>query len=331
MQGDGSEANPYLPTTLSEFLSVCNGSPYTYIKLTQDIDAYDDTAYIGELTSRVTIYCQKLYADTPVAIKNVTVRASNMISFRASNITSTCTNVHFLNWVHKKIDNSQTIDWYNSSSASRWNISNCKFSIKIDTGPYYPLIFNGDTSGANYYIYFKYCSFYFEYPENMNRLTFDNAKLTLNSAGLSFTYCNIIIKNLNVETINNSFSDRPLLYLWKLEKTSVIFDTIKIYSNASPMNCAPISYIQNYTDSSVSYSYIAFVDPIITWTSGPNSFPPYIFMTYSNSAYPYHNCLFATSSTRVKTSESTITSGVTRITLEQLKDKEYLEGIGWLP
>lgn len=319
MRGDGSEANPYLPTTLSEFLSVCNRSA-AYIKLTQDIDAYDDPTYVGELTTVVRLNCQKLYADTPVAIKNVTVRASNMIWFSASNSQLTCTNIHFLNWIHKKVDNSQTIRWTNGNATGYWTISNCKFSIKIDNGSYYPLIFRKDS--GSYYIYFKYCSFYFEYPEDMIRVDPTHCVLFYDGYGLSLKYCNMIIKNLSL--IGSNSSGYYLLYLWQLEKTSIIFDTLKMYNPNSKIYA--ISATQNLTDSRISYSYIAFVNPIITSDSTlVNS----VFSIGEDSLYLYENCIYAKSDNRITYSGKP--AGVMGLTLEQLKDKEYLEGIGWLP
>jgi hypothetical protein len=136
----------------------------------------------------------------------------------------------------------------------------------------------------------------------------------------------MIIKNLRLTGSNstNSF----VLYLWKLDKTSIIFDSLEMYSPGSSYNGYTIAKTDNLSNTNVSYSYITFVNPIITWPSGPSAYYPYIYIN-GYSAFPFQNCLFATSDTRIN--KGGIDPVITCLTLEQLKDKEYLEGIGWLP
>lgn len=53
MTGTGTQADPYIPTTLTEFIEAV-GSSGAYVALTQDINAADDPEYGGELTATIT-------------------------------------------------------------------------------------------------------------------------------------------------------------------------------------------------------------------------------------------------------------------------------------
>lgn len=53
MTGTGTKADPYIPTTLTEFIAAV-GTAGAYVQLTQDINAADDPAYTGELATPIT-------------------------------------------------------------------------------------------------------------------------------------------------------------------------------------------------------------------------------------------------------------------------------------
>lgn len=53
MTGTGTQADPYIPTTLTEFITAV-GTSGAYVALTQDINAADDPGYTGELTTPIT-------------------------------------------------------------------------------------------------------------------------------------------------------------------------------------------------------------------------------------------------------------------------------------
>ena len=53
MTGTGTQADPYIPTTLNEFITAV-GTAGAYVTLTQDINAANDPEYTGELTTPIT-------------------------------------------------------------------------------------------------------------------------------------------------------------------------------------------------------------------------------------------------------------------------------------
>lgn len=96
MTGTGTQADPYIPTTLTEFIEAV-GTSGAYVALDRDIDAAEDPAYTGEITSPIA------YKVTDVdgrqhAIIGVTVRAE---SFATHTAPCTVHDISFRQVAHK--------------------------------------------------------------------------------------------------------------------------------------------------------------------------------------------------------------------------------------
>ncbi|MBR1528752.1 MAG: hypothetical protein IJ642_05575, partial [Oscillospiraceae bacterium] len=73
--GTGTEQDPYLVSTLTDFLT-CAAIAGAYVKVISDINSADDPNYEGELTNPISIMCRKLYADQDKIISGITVTAA---------------------------------------------------------------------------------------------------------------------------------------------------------------------------------------------------------------------------------------------------------------
>lgn len=128
MTGTGTQADPYIPTTLSEFISAV-GTAGAYVALTQDINAADDPAYTGELTTPIYINAARVDGDHH-EVRGVTVRATNLIQFRYAG--ADIYGLNFRDWAHKRTsDDNCTID---GKEFITHRFHDCLFSIKIDCG-----------------------------------------------------------------------------------------------------------------------------------------------------------------------------------------------------
>lgn len=135
MTGTGTQADPYIPTTLTEFITAV-GTAGAYVALTQDINAADDPAYSGEITSPIA-YRAADVDGRQHAIIGVTVLAESFathaqhctvhdISFRKIAHKGTTTNKYSLqgdDYVHYRfVEFSMIRDCYASSQCFAYKI-----------------------------------------------------------------------------------------------------------------------------------------------------------------------------------------------------------------
>lgn len=123
MTGTGTQNDPYIPVTLTEFISAV-GANGAYVALDRDINAANDPEYTGELTSIVEIYATSVEGNQH-EVRGVTVRESTMLFIKKTG--AIVKNMHFRDWGHKRTANGATIAGVESSTAEAFE--GCTFSI----------------------------------------------------------------------------------------------------------------------------------------------------------------------------------------------------------
>lgn len=281
MTGTGVQSDPYIPTTLTEFITAVrtNGA---YVALTQDINAADDPAYTGELTE--TVYVRALQVEGEgFSVIGVTVRAEAMIAFPVQ--SSHIKNTAFRQWAHKKTSNSPSMVGYNSASYDT-AFENCLFSITIDA----PQSF-----GSKFLNHIK-----------MTHCAVDVVYTSTDGApGYAIDYCTIANTTLFIRG----------MWLGNASSNSVFHDTSFPRSAAIFSGCIVYDALYIADNMGWEYSYIALLDTPEGMTSITSS-------------------RLAASGAVIALDDSTIPlslPGVTRGTIDQLKDKDWLTSVGFLP
>lgn len=204
MTGTGTQADPYIPTTLTEFITAV-GTAGAYVALDSDINAADDLAYTGELTERVEFMAAQV-AGGGFVVRGVTVRAQHMIY-----VTDPCVvqDIEFRDWAHKKVDSlGATIQGYETGRSGDAQylgdyFSGCRISVVIDCFGWNQLAANyvdfHDCAldiklvGAGAYYCLNWCGFlrstvkidgvYFAYTNSaVNTCTFDRSAFIVENA-----------------------------------------------------------------------------------------------------------------------------------------------------
>lgn len=141
MTGTGTQADPYIPTTLTEFIEAV-GSSGAYVQLTQDINAADDPAYTGYLDSAIIFNAANLEGGE-FTIRGITVQAAHFLECNAFHLPA-LRNVDFLDCCHKGSGSSL---YYHA--ANEWFVlRNFRISLKRDGGEYsIPTIFERADTG----------------------------------------------------------------------------------------------------------------------------------------------------------------------------------------
>lgn len=98
MTGTGTQADPYIPTTLTEFITAV-GTARAYVALTQDINAADDLAYTGYLGSAIVFLAAELQGNWHT-VRGITVIADNFL-YNSSYAYNVIQKVYFLDCAHK--------------------------------------------------------------------------------------------------------------------------------------------------------------------------------------------------------------------------------------
>lgn len=284
MTGTGTQADPYIPTTLTEFIEAV-GSSGAYVALTQDINAADDPAYSGELTDSVRILAQSVEGGG-FSISGVTVRAANMIIFQHHS-SAQVLNIDFRKWGHKKTASGATLQGYNASNYST-GFTGCRFSVTAENGSF----------GNHFldHIMLHSCAM---------DATFTNAAGT--GGGYNANYCTIDRTTLLLDGAHLATSmSGAFFHDVAFPRSACIFKNPKFHNGI---------YLSD--NIGFEYGYIAFTDV----ADGLNG----ITLT---SRVPVMGSIVAIDDPDVTMS---IPAGVTRGTLDNLKDKDWLTSVGFLP
>lgn len=129
MTGAGTQADPYIPMTLTEFIAAV-GTSGAYVQLTQDINASDDPEYSGELTTPITWAAASVHGGG-FTLAGVTLRtAASAISIaKGVSVDALRIDIGF-----KREDGSSPIVAYGSGSLPTFR--ECVFRMKFDEGSY---------------------------------------------------------------------------------------------------------------------------------------------------------------------------------------------------
>lgn len=272
MTGTGTQADPYIPTTLSEFISAV-WTAGAYVALTQDINAADDPAYTGELTTPIYINAARVDGDHH-EVRGVTVRGTNLLAFR--NASADIYGIYFRDWAHKRTSNSSCTIL--GQSFSRNKCHGCLFSIKIDCGGHSGEIVK---QSAFYTCALSVMMIDAVYGRQIDTTVFD--KTTIFVDGMNLRYSSAI-------------------YGTPFNRSALILKNAKMPSNSA--------FIY---DSGGNGGYIAFLDGL----DG----------VINLSGFWGQHCLAAAPQGQ----QMTLTAAIKQATLDQMKDKDWLTSVGFLP
>lgn len=283
MTGTGTQADPYIPTTLSEFITAV-GTSRAYVALTQDINAADDPEYTGELTSPLLFDCGLLLGNGH-SISGVTVRAESlMISTHFANAN----NVFFKNFAHKRTSANYTLT---SSGSNEMTMNGCKASIIIDDSTGGSLANYGFMSQCN----FTDCALDVKYINPVNPIILNSTNLLRST---------IVVRNCNIcgsaDAINCQNSNL-------ITRSAIIFDNCSVYADRY------LSY-----SSSQRYSYVGFLNC---------EYKADHIRSCGNSSFGVSSLIVCDT----PPSQIDAKAGLTVATMEQMKDKEWLMSVGFLP
>lgn len=272
MTGTGTQADPYIPTTLTEFITAV-GTAGAYVTLTQDINAADDPEYTGELLTGITINATNISGNSH-EVRGVTARATNLLIFR--NSVADIYDLFFRDWAHKRTsDSSCTILGQNFS---RNKSHGCLLSIKIDCG--------GHTGEIVKQSAFYTCALSILMIDAVNGRQIDTTV---------FDKTTILVDGMNLRNMS-SINGTPF------NRSALILKNAKITSSSRFL-----------ADSGGTGGYIAFMDGLdgvinLTGFSG-------------------QHCLAAAPQGQ----QMTLTTAIQQATFDQMKDKDWLTSVGFLP
>ncbi|MBR7039647.1 MAG: hypothetical protein IKI21_10430 [Oscillospiraceae bacterium] len=274
MTGTGTQSDPFVPITLTEFIEAV-GTSGAYVALDRDIDAAEDPNYGGELTSSIALQCTEMDGSDHV-VSGITVRAD---SFFKQTVSSSCRlkNVVMRDMCHKRNGNNYTL----VGSGGNYTVyDHVRLAIKIDASGGW-LDFGG-------YITLTYSAFAIECTGSgsFNRAFFTTCSLDSSTVYIKNPASGFLLQFNNWHTRNAFIFDAPR-------------GSLTLTSRAN---------------SPKDLSYYAIVNC--------NS------DTVVNCGDSGTTCLVATDDDTVAV---TLANGWTRCSIDQLKDKNYLSSVGWLP
>lgn len=268
MTGTGTQSDPYIPTTLTEFITAV-GTAGAYVALTQDINAADDPEYSGELTSTISINATSVDG-AGFTISGVTVRASRCMYIGVFRYVYNLTIRDFC------LKATNTASLISGEGSNRSGFIGCRIAGKID----------GTTQKVAVGVSFSSCSADIEVTQVTGITIFSTC---------SFDKSTFLINGAHFHKSNGSV-DRCAF-----TRSAIIFSG---YSDGM---------YAVFNGGSMAYSYVCFTDAIDATINvgNPN-------MTGSIVASPDGQAVTAPS------------SAILAI-IEQMKDKDWLTSVGFLP
>lgn len=276
MTGTGTQADPYIPTTLTEWLTAV-GTIGAYVAMDSDINAADDPDYTGELSSQIAFNCYSMDGHDHT-IRGITVRAGYFLK-KSSNGSSYIKNIYMLDMAHKKGNNNAYL---------------------MAGGTIYQFI-------------------YFENVRISSKISVDGGAVDIGFR-ISLTNCAINIEYDGVgfcgaALFNDVRTYKTTVYVQNVASTNTI--TVQLTGSCTVSGLvleSPSNQITLISTTTCQYNYYAV-------TNSPNNLA-------INCGYRGTVDLVAVDGTDA---DVTLQSGWTQCTIAQLKDKEYLSSIGWLP
>lgn len=269
MTGTGTQSDPYIPTALTEFITAV-GTAGAYVALTQDINAADDPAYTGELTSVITVNAAEVDGQEHT-ITGVIVRAKNMMNLYATGCT--VKNISFRDWSHQRTEVGTTM---NGTSNRRETFENCIFSMTANAASSWQKLFS--------------------------LLNFKNCAIDVTCTGVGSRDLMELDRFERSTVLIRGYAASSLCKQITLTRSAIIFDGGNLIASGI------FSSLQG------QYSYIAKTkksDSTIRFGDGTTT-----------------GCVFAVAEGQAT---SSVPSGTTVGTLDQMKDKDWLTSVGFLP
>lgn len=272
MTGSGTQSDPFVPITLTEFIEAV-GTSGAYVALDRDIDAAEDPNYGGELTAPIYINATSVNGNR-YEVCGVTVRAANLIWFQGSNVD--IYDIFLYDWAHKRTsDSSCTILGHNFS---RNKLHDCLLSIKVDCGGHSGEI----VSQAAFYT----CA--------LSILMIDAASgIQINTTVFDTT--TLLVDGMDLRN-SQSFYGTPFT-----RSALILKNAIMISGGAFIYDCGGTG------------AYIAFLDGLDGTINMSNFLGQY--------------CL----AVAPQGQQMTLTTAIQQATFDQMKDKDWLASVGFLP
>lgn len=285
MTGTGTQADPYIPTTLTEFITAV-GTSGAYVTLTQDINAADDPEYTGELTRGISCIAQSVDGGG-FSIRGITVRNSTFALGLTRN--GTVQNLNLRDFAHKNEGSTASIARAVTGGGNP-TMKNCLISLK-------------NVASAAHIA--------------MEAVNFDNCGLSIEMEDATFgavnhisNYCQFLHTTMLISgTVKISSSNLSVFAHGRFERSAIILD------GTTTSDTGTVHWISPDSGYNFLSSYIAFRD-----VSG--GAVQSVSNTYSQSS------IVATDNENLNVILST---GFSRATIEQMKDKDWLTSVGFLP
>ena len=295
--GTGTEADPYLVSTLSDFLT-CAAMADAYVKVTSDIDAADDPGYGGLITDTIQVSCRKLYADAEKKISGIVVQNDYFITIDAG--VCDIQNLTFQNCKLKLSGTSGVLILFPIYTPQNQLVYHCNFSMQLSGGAVnsYYISSRPGAKYSNSVSEITYCGF------DISSALQSTAILYLANLLGKLECCNFVLRNL-------IFSGSGSIYLTHATPATncaVIFDSLTINKNLRIGD-------ENNSSYRWTYCYIALINP--TGTSQLD--------IQSNTG----QCYFMLENAPSTFDTNYISNYL--LTPEQLRSRDYLISIGFLP
>ena len=327
--GTGTQADPYVVTTGLSLIECIRKGSGLYIKVANDIDFANEDDYTGKISGTLDLSASHLYADTPKNIYGLTVEGESF--FHGGDVfngNAYLENVNFLNCVFKQTTitgrNGGIFDGNNGNWAMYTN--NCKFSFVAAMSTYTYPIFS--------YVICTDSSFYINIASANPLQPFKEYDFTGDHQPINrFTRCNIVIDGAKYKTPANGAT--PGLVQTTASSsygTTIKLDTSSLIFKDCDITAVPASgelfilYVQGTVPSFLDNSYVAFLNCTVNGQS-TNSGTPFT-LTGHTVSYPPTGTLAITAADNMTVGTG---STVKPITISNLKDKNYLIDIGFLP
>ena len=289
--GSGTQDDPYLVSTLAD-LRTCARIPGKYVKVISDIDA----SLEEDDESRLTIGCELLYADEMRTISNIIV-ASDIFLCKNTNGTTVVRNLNFKDAIFRPTapagSNWNVLFYLSLDSAYTLTFYNCRFSIQGNRSDMV-LIFSSASRGN---IRFQWCSLFIDFEHSgVTASTVYPLFRNVDNGYLEVSNSVLSMKGVDGSPANTSSLDMDAIFRYCTVKISL--------------------YCYNQHDSSKifnqdSYNNILIIDSNL-------SFRCSVYGLTAVDAENSTNCTFSG-------------SGCYQLTEAQIKSKQYLKSINFIP
>ena len=316
--GTGTQADPYVVTNLPDLLT-CIEIGQCYIKVANDIDCALEPTYTGKIVRTdkgLDLTGIHLYSDGGYSIIGLTLEAFNFfICGNASPGDGYIENLNFINCCFKQ---KQKTTWNGgifdgNNSTWRLRLNNCKFSFVASMAAFDYALFTWCIA--------EDCSFYIKVNGASYRFPF-----AIN-AGITMTRCSVVIDGCKVSmpyatsgilfgSANNTYSAGTF------DTTSIIYKNCDFNWGQTTIYIAAAQYYA-FTNPNPN-GYVALLDCTLQGRTDDNGTP----FTVDGSPNTPSGAISLVSSNTMTLGTNSI---IKPISIANLKDKQYLVDIGFLP